>query len=87
MLILAVDILISAFVTSELKVVYLSGIGFNGAETNCGIAEILGIRLMSSYDIKIFRATTICRLSSLNFKALSTKLTFCHEFTLILLQS
>ena len=80
MLIQAVDILISAFVTSELKVVYLSGIGFNGAETNCGIADILGILLMSSYDIKIFRATTICCLPPLNFKALSTKLTFCHEF-------
>ena len=26
------------------------GIGFNGAETNRGIADILGIRLMNSYD-------------------------------------
>jgi len=41
--------------------------GFNGAETNCGIAHILGILLMNSYDSQIFRATTICRLSrSLN---------------------
>ena len=48
MLILAVDILISAFVASQLKVVYLSRIGFNGAETNCGIANILGILLKSS---------------------------------------
>ena len=76
MLIWAVEILMSAFVACELKVVSLSGIGFNGAETNCGIADILGIPLMSSYDIKIFRATTICCLSSLNFKAPSTKLKF-----------
>ena len=26
------------------------GLGFNGAETSCGIAHILGIRLMNSYD-------------------------------------
>ena len=26
------------------------GIGFNGAETNCRIAHILGILLMNSYD-------------------------------------
>ena len=26
------------------------GIGFNGAETNCGIARILGILLMNSWD-------------------------------------
>ena len=26
------------------------GIGFNGAETNCGIAHILGILLMNSWD-------------------------------------
>ena len=26
------------------------GIGFNGAESNCGIAHILGILLMNSYD-------------------------------------
>ena len=26
------------------------GIGFNGAETNCGIARILGILLMNSCD-------------------------------------
>ena len=27
------------------------GIGFNGAETNCGIARILGILLMNSWDM------------------------------------
>ena len=27
------------------------GIGFNGAETNCGIARILGILLMNSWDL------------------------------------
>ena len=30
------------------------GIGFNGAETNCGIAHILGILLMNSYDFRYF---------------------------------
>ena len=42
-------------------------IGFNGAETNCGIAHILGILLMNSYNTDIFLATTIiCSLSTLN---------------------
>ena len=27
------------------------GLGFNGAETNCGIAHILGTLLMNSYYI------------------------------------
>ena len=27
------------------------GIGFNGAETNCGIARILGILLVNSCDL------------------------------------
>ena len=30
------------------------GIGFNGAETNCGIAHILGILLMKSCNTDIF---------------------------------
>ena len=34
---------------------------------SCGIAHILGIVLMSSYDIQIFQATTICCLSPLNW--------------------
>ena len=34
------------------------GIGFNGAETNCGIAHILGILLMNSYNIDIFFSNT-----------------------------
>ena len=29
------------------------GIGFNGAETNCGIGHILGILLMNSYNTDI----------------------------------
>ena len=29
------------------------GVGFNGAETNCGIAHILGILLMNSYNTDI----------------------------------
>ena len=45
------------------------GIGFNGfdgTETNCGIAHILGILLMNSYNTDIFLATTIiCSLSTL----------------------
>ena len=32
------------------KVCSAIGIGFNGAETNCGIARILGILLMNSCD-------------------------------------
>ena len=44
------------------------GIGFNGAETNCGIAHILGILLMNSCNKVIFLATTIiCSLSTLNY--------------------
>ena len=40
------------------------GIGFNRAETNCGIAHILGILLMNSCNTIIFLATTIiCSLS------------------------
>ena len=35
------------------------GIGFNEAETNCGIAHILGILLMNSYEIKICSEATI----------------------------
>ena len=40
----------------------------NGAETNCGIAHILGILLMNSYDNKVYflAATIICSLSTLN---------------------
>ena len=30
------------------------GIGFNGAETNCGIPRILGILLMNSWDTHFF---------------------------------
>ena len=44
------------------------GIGFNGAETNCGIAHILGILLMNSCNTVIFLATTIiCSLSTLKY--------------------
>ena len=39
---------------------YAIGIGFNGAETNCGIAHILGILLMNTVATQIyFLATTI----------------------------
>ena len=42
-------------------------IGFNGAETNCGIAHILGILMMNSCNTVIFLATTIIwSLSTLN---------------------
>ena len=41
--------------------------GFNGAETSFGIALILVLLLMSSYDIQVFQATTICCLSPLNW--------------------
>ena len=44
------------------------GIGFNGAETNCGIAHILGILLMNSYDRYVYflAPAIICSLSTLN---------------------
>ena len=43
------------------------GIGFNGAETNCRIAHILGILLMNSCNTDRFLATTVvCGLSTLN---------------------
>ena len=43
------------------------GIGFNGVETNCRIAHILGILLMNSCNTDKFLATTIiCSLSALN---------------------
>ena len=32
---------------------------YNGAETNCGIAHILGILLMNSYEFKICSEATI----------------------------
>ena len=39
--------------------------GYNGAETNCGIAHILGILLSDTqfFDFFIFLVATICRLS------------------------
>ena len=44
------------------------GIGFNGAETNCRIAQILGFLLKNSYntDIYFLPTTIICSLSTLN---------------------
>ena len=43
------------------------GIGFNGAETNCRIAHILGILLMNSCNTDRFLATTVVYgLSTLN---------------------
>ena len=45
----------------------INKLGFNGAETNCGIAHILGILLMNSCNTDKFLATTIiCSLSALN---------------------
>ena len=41
---------------------------FNGAETNCRIAHILGILLMNSCNTDRFLATTVvCGLSTLNY--------------------
>ena len=45
------------------------GIGFNGAETNCGIAHILGILLMNSYDTYFLATAVIFRLFTLNIHA------------------
>ena len=45
------------------------GIGFNGAETNCRIAHILGILLMNSCNTDRFLATTVVYgLSTLKYK-------------------
>ena len=47
--------------------VHVEVIGFNGAETNCRIAHILGILLMNSCNTDRFLATTVvCGLSTLN---------------------
>ena len=43
--------------------------GFNGAETNCGIAHILGILLMNSYDTYFLATAIIFRLFTLNIYA------------------
>ena len=49
------------------------GIGFNGAETNCRIAHILGILLMNSCNTDRFLATTVvCGLSTLNSTELNS---------------
>ena len=59
------------------------GIGFNGAETNCRIAHILGILLMNSCNTDRFLATTVvCGLSTLNryLSDLSTKNGFLSLF-------
>ena len=49
---------------------FCNGIRFNGAETDCGIARILGIlRRMNSWDTQIYFLATIiiCSLSTLNY--------------------
>ena len=46
--------------------------GVNGAETNSGIAHILGILLRSSCDTVMILATSIiCSLSTLNYNAMT----------------
>ena len=51
----------------KMRLLWLSIIiGFNGAETNCRIAHILGILLMNSCNTDRFLATTVvCGLSTL----------------------
>ena len=44
-----VSALLNLIPIAELKCSAI-GLGFNGTETNCGIAHILGILLMNSYD-------------------------------------
>lgn len=49
------------------KSLYIGEPGFNEDETNCGIAHILGILVMSSQDHPLFPATSvICILCPLN---------------------
>ena len=55
-----------------------------GAETNCGIARILGILLMNSWDTQIyFLATTIiCNLSYFGYKQIQHRIPgLFHVFT------
>jgi len=47
------------------------GIGFNGAETNCRIAHILGILLMNSYHTDIF-CSNYYHLQSVHFEVCTT---------------
>ena len=47
------------------------GIGFNGAETNCGIAHISGIQLMNSYNIDLF-FSNYYNLQSVHFELLGS---------------
>ena len=44
------------------------GIGFNGAETNCGIAHILGILLMNSWDTQLYFYSNYYNLESVYFE-------------------
>ena len=59
------------------------GIGFNGAETNCRIAHILGILLMNSCNTDRFLATTVvCGLSTLNWIECCRHLCVCPPIDL-----
>ena len=58
------------------------GIGFNGAETNCRIAYILGILLMNSCNTDIFLATTI-----IGFNGAETNCRIAHILGILLMNS
>ena len=62
------------------------GIGFNGAETNCRIAHILGILLMNSCNTDRFLATTVVYgLSTLNKSAIRPEQKNCHFSSFVLI--
>ena len=62
------------------------GIGFNGAETNCRIAHILGILLMNSCNTDRFLATTVVYgLSSLNIWVFVSRALLSNEVPVLLL--
>ena len=56
----------------------LTNIGFNGAETNCGIAHILGILLMNSSVQHSYIFSNYYNLQSVHFEL---KNFFCQYYT------
>ena len=61
------------------------GIGFNGAETNCGIAHIFGILLMNSYNTETF-FSNYYNLQSVHFEYMGST-TVLKSQTFLLLAS
>ena len=58
-------------------------LGFNGAETNCGIAHILGILLMNSCNTVIFLATNNLQSVHFELKSIFLLFNFPKKFSII----